>query len=462
MIDEPVLSVRNLKKHYPIRKGVISRQVGVAKAVDGISFDIYPGETFGLVGESGCGKSTAAEAIIRLEEPTDGEVIFHGSEQLGASEQTADRGVIDRIRRLIRRNEAPSSGGNGAHPNDVTKFNRHQLKAFRREAQMVLQDPSSSFNPRMTAGQTIGEMLLVHGMRDRTMRREIVQDLLEQVGLSASDYDRFPHEFSGGQKQRLGLARALVLNPDLIIADEPVSALDVSIQAEILSLLDQLQEKYGLSILIISHDLSVIKQVCDRVAVMYLGDIVEVAETDELFDNPQHPYTEALLSSVPTPDPTEKIEGIELTGEVPDPSNPPRGCSFHTRCHRVIQPDGVSIEQSVWRSLMDLTEHAAKGHIDPEAIRDAVVSMDTDIDERDQVELHQFDQRLRDDYNIPSTIGDHDLDEVVSEASELFYHEDTDVAVSLLTESIVSPCQETSPEERVIGDGHRVKCHLVD
>ena len=244
MTDDPLLSVRNLEKHYPITEGVLSRQVGAARAVDGISFDIAKGETVGLVGESGCGKSTAASSIIRLEEPTGGEVIFNG----------------DRV--------SSATTANDERSNDVTEFDDERLKAFRRDAQMIFQDPSSSFDPRQTIGGSIAEPLEVHGMNDRARRRAIVENLLEDIGLAAAEYDRYPHEFSGGQKQRIALARALVLNPDLVIADEPVSALDVSIRAEILSLIDDLQDRYGLSMLFISHDMSVIRDVCDRVAVM--------------------------------------------------------------------------------------------------------------------------------------------------------------------------------------------------
>ena len=309
MTDEPLLSVRDLEKHYPIRKGLLNRQVGAARAVDGISFDIEEGETLGLVGESGCGKSTAASSVIHLEEPTSGEVIFNGNGREGATRDP-----------------------DGTHPNDVTKFDDAEMMEFRRGAQMIFQDPSSSFDPRVSVGNGVGELLKVHGMSDRHRRRAIVEDLLERVGLSASDFDRYPHEFSGGQKQRIALARALVLNPDLIIADEPVSALDVSIQAEILSLINDLQDEFGLSLLFISHDMSVIRQICDRVAVMYLGEIVEIGPVEEIFTDPQHPYTEALLSSIPTPDPRASVGGIELKGTVPSPTNPPSGCRFHTRC----------------------------------------------------------------------------------------------------------------------------------
>jgi len=427
MTDEPLLEVRNLKKHYPIRKGLLNRQVGAAKAVDGISFDIQRGETLGLVGESGCGKSTAATSIVRLEDPSDGEVIFNGG---GREGRTRD--------------------GNGYHPNDVTRFDKKQLKAFRRDVQMVFQDPSSSFDPRMTVGGSVAEMLLVHGMTDKHRRRAIVEDLLERVGLSADDYDRYPHEFSGGQKQRIALARALVLNPELVVADEPVSALDVSIKAEILSLIEDLQEEFGLSLLFISHDMSVIRAVCDRVAVMYLGEIVEMGETEEIFANPQHPYTEALLSSIPEPDPRAVRSNIELTGTVPDPVDPPSGCRFHTRCHKVLQPEGVDLEQDVWRALITLRYQAASGELDLEQIRESVDSDD------------EIGNRIRDDFDIPQQLSDSGAERDLEQALESIVAEDLAGAVEVLNDSFSTPCEETHPDYTEHGDGHISACILHD
>ncbi len=455
MTKEPLVSVRNLKKYYPLRKGFISRQVGVAKAVDDISFDIYPGETVGLVGESGCGKSTAAESIIHLEPPTDGQVIFNSREWDPADAKR--RSLRDRLRGGTR-----GDAENGAHPNDVTTFDKGQLRAFRRQAQMVMQDPGSSFNPRMTVGQAIAEMLQVHGMNDPTQRREIVQDLLERVGLSRTDYDRFPHEFSGGQKQRIGLARALVLNPELIIADEPVSALDVSIKAEILSLIDDLQEEFGLAVLFISHDLSVVREICDRVAVMYLGQIVEMGATERLFSDPQHPYTEALLSSIPTPDPRDEIEGIELTGEVPSPEAPPPGCRFHTRCHRVIQPD-TEIPQADWRALVDLLIDLEHAVVDPEAVRESAVSMSSEIDDPSAVTRAQFGDRLREEYDIPARLGADRLDETLEATIDALFAGGTDdarmEAYETLASVVTTPCRAVDPAPIEEGD-HLTKCHL--
>ena len=429
MTDEPILSVRDLKKHYPIRKGIFNRQVGAAKAVDGISFDIAPGETLGLVGESGCGKSTAASSVIRLEEPTAGEVVFNGNGRGGASHNP-----------------------DGTNPNDVTNYSDAELKRFRRGAQMIFQDPASSFDPRMTVGGAVAEMLEIHGMSDRHRRRAIVEDLLERVGLAAEDYDRYPHEFSGGQKQRIALARALVLNPDLIIAYEPVSALDVSIQAEILSLIDDLQAEFDLSMLFISHDMSVIRRICDRVAVMYLGEIVEVGPTDEIFADPQHPYTEALLSSIPTPDPRSSVGGIELTGTVPSPTNPPSGCRFHTRCHRVIQPDGIDIDQSDWRGILNFRDRVAAGQVDIESIRENIVvegGAASDNDVREQ---------LRKEFDIGDRIDDSGVEETLAEAIDRLLDRDNEGASELLSERFSTPCAETAPKRTVHSEGHESSC----
>ncbi|TKX53732.1 ABC transporter ATP-binding protein [Halorubrum sp. SP3] len=428
-MTEPLLSVRDLEKHYPIRKGIFNRQVGAARAVDGISFDIAEGETLGLVGESGCGKSTAASSVIHLEEPTSGEVIFNGNGREGATRNS-----------------------DGTHPNDVTKFDDDELMEFRRGAQMIFQDPSSSFDPRMSVGNAVGELLKVHGMNDRHRRRAIVEDLLERVGLSASDFDRYPHEFSGGQKQRIALARALVLNPDLIIADEPVSALDVSIQAEILSLINDLQEEFGLSLLFISHDMSVIRQVCDRVAVMYLGEIVEIGPVEEIFTNPQHPYTEALLSSIPTPDPRSKVGGIELKGTVPSPTNPPSGCRFHTRCHKVIQPEGVDIDQEDWRGLLNLRDNVAAGEVDVEQIRENLAAGGTEPTES------AVSEEIRHEFDIGETVDDPDLERTLSEAIEHLFEDDAERAGEVLADAIRTPCAETVPERTVHAPDHESAC----
>ncbi len=297
-----LLDVQDLKMYFPITQGtIIQRHVGDIKAVDGISFAIQQGETLGLVGESGCGKSTTGRAILQLYRPTAGNVLFKAE--------------------------------------DLTQLKGEALRRMRRQMQMIFQDPYASLNPRMTVGNIIGEPLEVHNIhRGRSERRERVQELLRVVGLNPYFVNRYPHEFSGGQRQRIGVARALAVNPEFIVCDEPISALDVSIQAQIINMLEDLQAEFGLTYLFIAHDLSVVRHISDRIAVMYLGKLAELADRDELYANPLHPYTQALLSAVPIPDPLveEKRQRIILEGDVPSPANPPKGCNFSTRCPRVM------------------------------------------------------------------------------------------------------------------------------
>ena len=440
MSEAPLLSVRGLKKHYSVsRGGFLSRETTRVRAVDGISFDIQPGEALGLVGESGCGKSTAASSILRLTEPTAGEVIFNSGGRSGA----------------VR-------NGDGTHPNDVTGFGKRELKSFRRDAQLIFQDPTSSFDPRVSVGASIAEPLLIHGMADRRRRRVIVEDVLERVGLSADEYDRYPHEFSGGQKQRLALARALVLDPDLLVADEPVSALDVSIQADILALIDELRTEFGLSILFISHDISVVRELCDRTAVMYLGEIVEVGPTDAVFENPRHPYTEALLSAVPTPDPRSRGDHIELTGSVPSPSDPPSGCRFHTRCHRVVQPAGIDLDQAVWRRVLDLRERVLTGEVDAESVRERLQAggeasartahnVDTDGVAEDE-------SRVREAFDLPEPLSDEAAERVLADAVDALLAGDDDRAAAVLATEFTTPCADHDPEFTAHGPDHEAAC----
>ena len=320
MVPDPyvLLDVRGLQMHFPVNKGVIFQsRMGEIKAVDGVSFQIIRGETLGLVGESGCGKTTIGRCILQLLKPTGGEVRFRGE--------------------------------------DLTQLSGKEMRALRKELQVIFQDPYGSLNPRMTVGAIVEEPLIIHKIGDRDERKNRVQELFEVVGLNPNMMDRYPYEFSGGQRQRIGIARALAVNPTLIVCDEPVSALDVSIQAQVINLLRSLQERFDLTYLFIAHDLSVVRHISDRVAVMYLGKIVEITGRDELYQDPKHPYTRALLSAVPIPDPVVEAsrERIILTGDVPSPIDPPKGCSFHPRC---------PFAMDVCREITPLLKRTSQGH----------------------------------------------------------------------------------------------------
>lgn len=325
--DLPLLQVRGLTKHFPVRGGLFLRTVGQVHAVDGVSFDLDVGETLGLVGESGCGKSTVGKTLLRLYQPTAGTVLFEGQ--------------------------------------DVVTMKRAELRRLRRDIQIVLQDPFESLNARHTVGKILEEPFIIHRLGSPAERRRWAAELLERVGLDAAAAHRFPHEFSGGQRQRIGIARAIALRPKLIVCDEAVSALDVSIQSQILNLLLDLQREMHLALIFIAHDLAVVKHVSDRIAVMYLGEVVETATAEDIYASPRHPYTQALISAIPVPDPTAEIERIVLEGDVPSPIDPPRGCRFHTRCRyarddcRQIKPvldsvhHGASVACHYWDSLAD-------------------------------------------------------------------------------------------------------------
>jgi len=496
--DDALVEVRNLRKYYQDGGGLLDRVLGreatSVKAVDGVSFDVREGETLGLVGESGCGKSTTGETLLRLREATDGTVAFDGE--------------------------------------NVFDLDDESMSSFRRRAQIVFQDPFSSLDPRMTVGAVVAEGMRIHGLPesdptvataaeltvgdgiDRTVevsvaedldrvvdgddgvarvsvtvrkdegaddetpyeasvdgygdllgatvedrdtdlhvevtvtgsanaiRKKRAGDLLERVGLSADQVDRYPHEFSGGQRQRVGIARALALDPEFIVLDEPVSALDVSVQAQVLNLLDELQDEFGLTYLFIAHDLSVVRHICDRVAVMYLGRVAELGPTDEIFENPDHPYTEALLESVPRAEVAEQGRRVAtLAGDVPSPRNPPSGCRFRTRCPKVIPPDDIEIEQAAFRAVMNLREEIEAENLDPDEVRAA-------------------DPAAYRKEEVPGIAGENAG--VVDEALEAVADGDFDTAAETLRDRFETVCETTPPDDSPGGDGTVVACHLHD
>ncbi|AHG01809.1 peptide ABC transporter ATP-binding protein (plasmid) [Halostagnicola larsenii XH-48] len=430
--DETLVSVNEVKRHFSQADGMLDRwladELPPVKAVDGVSFDIYQGETLGLVGESGCGKSTTGRTLLRLLEPTDGNVVFSGV--------------------------------------DLNDLSENALRETRKEMQMIFQDPMSSLDPRMTVAQTIAEPLKIHDLpvpvegddrSQRERRRDRVDELLDAVGLDSSQRDRYPHEMSGGQRQRVGIARSLAVDPDFIVADEPVSALDVSVQAQIINLLEDLQEEFDLTYLFIAHDLSVVRHIADRVAVMYLGEIVELAETEELFEAPKHPYTETLLSAVPEPDPYASGDRIILEGDVPSPIDPPSGCRFRTRCPKVVPPDDLDIEQAAYREVMSFREQIEKetltidrfdGEDGEPATPEAVADGGSQRSGQDIVDEF-FDESLSPDVEVT----------LVNAASRLTGGE-WDEAASLLRDEFESVCERRSPV--LDGNRHLSACHITD
>jgi len=432
--EEPIIEVKNLKKYYTSQGSFVENLLGrtqEVKAVDGVDFELYPGETLGVVGESGCGKTTLGRAMLRLVEPTDGSVIYRKQNDDGTTEEI-----------------------------DILDLSSSKLRKLRTDLQYIFQDPFASLNPRMTVGDIVGEPLDIHGLASGDERDRRIEELLDTVGLNRSHAYRYPHEFSGGQRQRIGIARALAADPEVIVCDEPVSALDVSVQAQILNLLEDLQDEFGLSYIFIAHDLSVVEHISDRIAVMYLGEIAETAHSDELFRDPRHPYTEALLSVIPEPDPAWVGDKILLEGDVPSPLNPPSGCRFHTRCHRVIPPEGLDIDQETWQSILQFKLRAREAETKPELV--SLARGGSLRQELDEAPLSELDEAVRSAYGIPSRLSDPEAEDRLSDAIEALHDDGPDAVEAEMEELFVSPCETNNPELIPEGDSHRAACLLYD
>jgi peptide/nickel transport system ATP-binding protein len=418
--SETLVSVDNLAKYFVDGGGLLDRVLGneadEVRAVDDISFDIRQGETLGLVGESGCGKSTTAETLLGVYEPTDGQVRFDGQ--------------------------------------NVHDMDSAERKAFTRRAQIVFQDPASSLDPRMSVGESIREPLDAHGAMTENERNNRVEELLERVGLSADQFDRYPHEFSGGQQQRVGIARALALDPEFVVLDEPTSALDVSVQAQILNLLSDVQEEFGLTYLFISHDLSVVRHLCDRIAVMYLGEIVELGPTSTIFDDPAHPYTRALLSSVPRVTVEEADREVEiLETDVPSPRNPPSGCRFHTRCQAVIPPEELGVETGVYRNVLDLKLAVDEGELEGEPLEELLATQG--VDPGDHAAVASL---LRELYDVPDRLGDSVAEDALANALRFVAEGEPERARNVFEVEFTSVCEHETPRTVSTGEDHRAAC----
>ena len=404
---DPLLSVTDLETHYPITEGWLRREVGRVRAVDGVSVDVYEGETLGLVGESGSGKTTLAHSLLGLEAPTAGTIRFDG----------------DRVGELT-----------GA-----------AKRAFRRRVQLIVQDPNDAFNPRLQVGTAVAEPLALNGMDDAERRQAIVEDVLERVGLAADDTGRYPHEFSDGEKQRLAIARALVVDPDLLVADEPTSALDARVQSDILALLDEVRRAFDVSILCISHDIDVVRRFCDRVAVMYLGEIVERGPVDAVLERPAHPYTKVLLDSVPSLDPSDRDLPAPLTDTIPDPADPPSGCRFHTRCPAVIGPEDADMSTDQWERLAALRFTVQVGELPARIDGDGTTS----------------ETVVRETFDLPDDLADERIESGVDDAVAALADGDLDRARERLAAVLPSVCEQQVPATVEI-DGRPVQCHRAD
>jgi len=454
---EPVLRAEGLTKYFDASEGFIDSLLGRSvkvRAVDNVDLELYEGETIGVVGESGCGKTTLGRSLLRLIEPTDGSVYYR--EPVPSEDRNGD--VASDGRREV----------------DLTAVSDGRLRSLRTELQYIFQDPFSSLNPRLTVGDIIGEPLDIHDIATGEARTDRIYELLDLVGLNASHAHRYPHEFSGGQRQRIGIARALAVDPDVIVCDEPVSALDVSVQAQILNLLEDLQDELGLSYVFIAHDLSVVEHISDRVAVMYLGEIAEIGTTEEVFGPPYHPYSEALLSAIPEPDPLWEGDRTLLAGNVPSPIDPPSGCRFHTRCPHVIQPEDVDVDQSVWRSVMDfklrVREAEAVESVTAVASADEIEEGDLDREDAGGGELEsvvdptavsrsRLDRLVREEFDLPERM-DESIESVFRDVVDALHAEDLERAREVVEGSPKSPCESVHPDLIETGDAHGIACLL--
>ena len=432
---DPLLRVEGLSKTFVQGDTLLNRilpgqNVTKVHAVDDVDLTVYEGDTLGLVGESGCGKSTLARTILRLIEPSGGEVYYRGR--------------------------------------NVTDLSEEELKQFRSEAQMIFQDPNSSLNPRYSVRKTLLEPMKVHDIgEDKADRLDRAHYLLERVGLGKEAIDRYPHEFSGGQRQRIGIARALAVDPHLVVADEPVSALDVSIQAQILDLLAELQEEMNLTMLFISHNLSVVRYICDRVSVMYLGNIVETSDTSQLFEAPKHPYTQSLISSVPIPNPGINRDRIHLEGDVPTPIDPPNGCRFHTRCPTVIPPDDWTDGEEAWRRILQLKTRIDDDMIQPEAVRSLLEDQqDTPVSDETVVNYIYENNISKQDTDAQATVSvSPSVEETITDAISMLVSGDSERALTRLDRAYSTICKQERPDQITNNENgleYTVRCHLYN